>query len=61
MLTFTVMELKRLKRLAVSGPKIGVRRANWLIGAISVPLRTNMLLSDCSFKRYSGAACSITR
>ena len=32
-----------------------------LTGAISAPLRTNILLNACSSRRYSGDACIMTR
>ena len=50
-----------LNRLAVSGPSTCFSVTNWLTGAISVPLRTNILFNACSSRRYSGEACIITR
>ena len=59
--TLTEIELNRLKRLSISGPRTGVSFTNWLKGAICPLLRMNMLLRSLSVVLLCGLLCSMTR
>ena len=52
-------ESELLQEVVVTG--YTTQRKADLTGAISVPLRTNILPSACSSRRYSGDACIMTR
>ena len=60
-LMLQVMASNKLKRFVISGPIIFLTLRNWLMGAISPLIRTKMLFSDCSSKRYLGSAWIMIR